>query len=291
MATWAVVTTVRAPEHHVKRFIKHYLDAGARRIYIFFDDPDFAFPQNDDRLKQVVCDGEYWKNGRPGSIEDRQRFNARRALKWSDSDWLFHCDADELVTGHGPISAALATVPGNVASVLVPPYEAVYVHEPSQQDAFDTRYFKRPMKVETGYHPIVWECFGPLSRMTTGGFWGHLRGKSFYRKAFCDFIPIHRFEESINGHLVSYEVPGMKLLHFDTLTFIDWKEKSLRRLDGAVLAKEMGGRREQQIEAVRNARDKWGEWGLHDLYRRMAVFDGDLMRKAIEAGFVVEVDR
>lgn len=292
MSTWAVVSTVRAPQHHVERFVKHYLEAGAQRIYLFFDDPAFASEVGDKRVKPIIGDESYWGSARPNSIEDRQRLNGRRALRWSDSEWLFHCDVDELVHHSEGISAVLGSAPDNVASILAPPFEAVYDREPSQQTAFDTRFFKRIMKVERGYDPIVWECYNSLARLTTGGFWGHIRGKSFIRKSLCpDFVPIHKFDTPLEGSIINHEVDGLKLLHFDALTFVDWKEKTLRRLDGAVLAKEMGGRREQQLEVVRNARAKWGEWGLHDLYRRMTVFEGDLMRRAVEAGFVVEVER
>lgn len=292
MGNWAAVATVRAPQHHIERFVKHYLDAGARRIYLFFDDPAMAPDIKDRAVKTVVCDASYWGEKRPQSIEERQRANGRRALRWSDSEWLLHCDVDEFAHYPGSIADMLGSVPENVASILAPPFEAVYDREPSQKDAFDTRFFKRIMKVERGYHPAVWECFGGLTRLTTGGFWGHIRGKSFIRKALCpEFVPIHKFDTAAEGTIINYDVEGLKLLHFDTLTFVDWKEKSLRRLDGAVMAKEMGGRREQQLEVIRAAREKWGEWGLHDLYRRMAVFDGDLMRRAVEAGFVVEVER
>jgi hypothetical protein len=40
--TWSVVCTARAPEHIINSFIKHYASLNPDKIYIFFDDHNFA---------------------------------------------------------------------------------------------------------------------------------------------------------------------------------------------------------------------------------------------------------
>jgi hypothetical protein len=292
MHTWSIVTMARAPKHQIFRWVDHHLSLGASRIYLFYDDAALAWPVEDRRVKVIICDDQHWNGSKPDSNEGRQRASCRKALRWCDSDWITFIDVDELIHGKD-IGQELASVGDDVLSVLMEPYEAVYDREPKQSDAFDTRYFRRPVHWPDGRHPILWELYGTIARASTGGLWGHVRGKSFTRTDKAPgWLPIHKYKEPIDGLKVNHQINGLVLLHFDALTFVDWKEKHLRRIDGAVnFSSTAGDRRALQMQAIAEARTKGGERGLHDLYRLLNVFDDGRMERAKESGLVIEVDR
>lgn len=296
--TWAVVTMARAPQVYIERFIAHHLALGASRIYLFFDDPEMAWPVKDSRVKIVVCDGTFWGGNRPDAAEDRQRAVCRRALRWCACDWIAFVDSDELIHSDAAdgdaVGRRLAAIGDDVLSVHMATFEATYDREPKQGDAYDTRFFKQPVSWPGGRHPILWELFGTLARGSRGGLWGHDRGKSFTRVKLADgWLPIHQYSAPIGQTRINERIDGLVLLHFDALTFADWKEKNLRRLDGQVNFVSVTGdpRRNIQFAAIAEARAKGGEKALHELYRTMNVLDEDRMAKAITAGLVVEIDR
>lgn len=293
MDTWAVVTLARAPRPYIDRFIAHHLELGANRIYLFFDDPQMAWPIRDSRVKAVVCDGDFWKDKRPDSVEARQRAVCRLTLRWCKCDWIAFIDSDELIHGDA-VGSALARMPADVLSVHMPPFEAVYDREPGPDDAYGTRFFKQPVSWPEGRHPILWELFGTLARGSRGGLWGHDRGKSFTRVKLADgWLPIHGYKTPIGETRINVRIDGLVLLHFDALTYADWKEKCLRRIDGEVSFVTVTGdpRRAIQLAAIAEARATGGEQALHTLYCRMNVLDDDRLHKAIAAGLVVEIER
>ncbi|WP_447529194.1 glycosyltransferase family 2 protein [Vreelandella sp. TE19] len=294
--SWSVVCTARAPQDIINKVVEHHLELGASRIFLFFDDPTMAYPYKDQRVKNTICDDDYWKGKRPEGVDDRQRVNLTRSHRWTWTDWTTHIDMDELIhiTRGMDVASELAAVPEDVDSVLMPPLEAVYLNEePGADNAFDTVYFKKALKgINRKSHPLIIDLYGELGKTTKHGLFGHTEGKSFSRVATLKSRPpIHGPKVAEPGRRINHKIEGLCLLHFDAMTFEDFKRKQIRRIEGSAYCRILGGHRDKQMEILSKAYQEQGEEGLKDIYRNMIVFDNERMEKAMNGDFVVKLNR
>lgn len=292
MATWCVTSMVRASQMYLERFVNHYVALGADRIYLFHDDPNFASIVEHRKVKNVICDDDYWRGKRPDDSRTRQRSNATKAFRWTDADWILHCDHDEFIHTDRPISEVLGTVGDNVMSVLAPPIEAVYDAEPTVESCYDTPWFKRPMPAKDGIHPVLLRCFGDAAYLTDQGLTGHLQGKSFTRRSlYAGRIPVHSHGIVPEGLVGNLTFPGLAVMHFDCLTFADWREKNLRRISKQITSDRVPKLRVRQWDAIAEARDKGGDQALHKIYLRLNVLSAETIIMAQKEGFIQFVEQ
>ena len=77
MASWAVVSTMKATEEKVLAFAAHHLSLGADHLWLFFDDPAQPIPEpltNHPRVTVTLCDDAHWINAcnkRPPQHQNR----------------------------------------------------------------------------------------------------------------------------------------------------------------------------------------------------------------------------
>lgn len=159
---WSVISTVKASIELIHNFINYYKGIGAGKIYLYLDDVNdkdiLNEYQKDKNVIITLCDDTYWSIdygfdnfkfiGRPESIEERQKHNLCHALKLCETEWLLSVDIDELIFSEYIISDLLLTIPENVFSLRIKPYEATYeLCEPkSIKEVFLTKYFKHREK-------------------------------------------------------------------------------------------------------------------------------------------------
>jgi hypothetical protein len=291
LSGWSVVATVRARSEYIDRFIRHYLGYGAYQIILFFDDPDISFYQESPSVTGVICDERYWKSigkFRPDEVEHRQLENLNYGISLIRTEWVLHVDADELVISTTDINEVLKQQPEDVFSVVAPPVEAVYEASPSAANAFDARWFKRPLREDEDWS-ILSILYGELSTLTMRGLFGHVGGKTFIRARYKIKTPSLHLPQPCDASLRSaVVVPCMELLHFDSLTFADWREKWMRRFKGEVIAVRMSERRRRQMKMIGSTYERAGDAGLMELYKKMYILDPDRLAVARSAGLLVE---
>jgi hypothetical protein len=233
-ACWSVAATIRARKEYVNDFIAYYSSLGAQEIFIFFDDPtvcEFDNAHKGTKVLTFICDDRYWSasvGSRPKDMNRRQDANFRYAFGSTKSEWLLNVDLDERIYVSKSITTILNNQEDKVFSISIPSVEAVYEEAPSTNTAFRTPWFKRQLRDIDG-DSIVVELYKDLSPMTTRGVFGHSR-KYFVRTMHAaKDLRIH-FATPENSTLTTITIPGVELLHFDSLTFYDWKEKWALRL-------------------------------------------------------------
>lgn len=287
--TWSVVATVRASHSLCDLFACHYLALGARQVFLFHDDPEMAFPVQKDGVQNTVCDERWWQSGRPEALEKRQVYNATQAKNECSTDWILHCDVDELIWSEQAVSEVLGALPGIVGGVRVRTAEAVYDSVPACDRMFATPYFKIFYRKGRGkaYGDISQRAYGGIWEASKYGFWGHPIGKSFIRvRAPVGRMPLHAKRRSEIAGFRMHEVSEQMILrHYDTLSPELWKEKHLRRINGDVATPLAGKFRQRQQKLIVEAALA-GETALEQLYLKMATLPPDVLAECIASGFV-----
>lgn len=289
--SWSVVTTVRAPKAILDRFIAHHLSLGAERLFIYFDDPALAWTFDDPRVETTVCDDEYWSGGpRPVRVVGRQVVNSNAAKARTRSEWILHIDADELLRCEGGVSDALKGVPADFDSVKVKNVEAVYTTEPTVRTIFDTTLFRRPVPQRSRLGNLGLRLvLGDLAEITRWGLFGHTEGKSFVRVDSEAFVGIHTGKRAGVGRRLKFQSPRLRLLHFDCLSYEEFKVKHMRRIDRTSPVQHLPAYRKAQMWLIRDVAQTEGEPGLHRLYLRMNVFGPVRMLIARLTGYVIRL--
>ncbi len=291
---WGVASTIRARAEYVADFVRHYLDLGAAEIFLFLDDPATAATapvDRDPRIKTIVCDADFWRSGRPAKLNDRQLANLRHALSNAGVGWMLNADLDERVSCQAFLSEMLEGVKSDVLSISLPPMEAVYDAFPSVSSAFRTPWFK-PVLAEreasqSGANAILFEMHGDLARLTRHGLFGHIRGKYLVRTGVPDIdLRLHAVVSPDPAAITGLRIAGLELLHFDTLTFEDWREKWGLRVSGDVICK-MSDTRLLQFSLIKAAFGAADEAALRRIYADMSVVSAETLGKAVDLGVVV----
>lgn len=304
-STWSLVTTVKAPDELIEKFIHHYINLGVSKMYIFLDSPidqDIYNKLNDDRVVFFLCDDNFWKDRehfnplrykkgqRPDYVEYRQYHNLLHASSICQTEWLLNVDIDELLFPVNNIEEELSYVPSNIFSVLIRPLEAVYLNkEPASLiNTFDTRYFKSRRKLDYSFWNEIYPDEGLKHK---SGFFGHVTGKSFIRTSEDIFrpschLPIPMNESFSHGFVIN----SMFILHFEAMTRPLFVQKMINRAGKVYNTPFLDEASKIRTRYLTDRYAESGEESLHDAYLKMHVFDEHKMSKCLETGFVVNID-
>ncbi len=298
--SWSVASTIRAPRHQVDTFIKHYINLGADKIYVFFDDVNFSDYNKDlfgSKVIATVCDEKYWAEipdlppipkiiGRPDTVEIRQHANMLTARKRMASHWLLHVDVDELVYARKAVSVVLSEFSADVFSVVLRTLEAVYDRVAGPEEDFNTQYFRRFSRNDT----ILSKFFDDeIKSVSWGGYWGVTTGKTFVRKdPEIKRMSVHRPVPLAANLFENIETDFLDMLHFEGQAYPSFKEKSLLRIQKDV-AKLMNARFKKRLAIIKKYFDEKGEDGLLEIYKKFYVISGRQLEEAISLGFVTRI--
>ena len=236
MASWGVVAMVDEPAPLVAAFVGHHLGLGAAEVHVCLDRPN---PAAQDLLAGVPgavlhADGaDGWRyrdfGRRPENMNARQKYHASRILAETRLDWILHCDCDEYLQPSGDaIGDLLDRVPQKAAWVQVPVAERVEIRGQPLADIFGGA-FRLPWE---GFETEGGQVYDALTRqLLQGGVCGHTMGKAFVRAGRGLFIGVHH---GLTHYPAARRSPdmvkggGMRLLHFDGLTRLQFALKMLR---------------------------------------------------------------
>ncbi|MFN5996887.1 MAG: glycosyltransferase family 2 protein [Paracoccaceae bacterium] len=229
MASWDIVSTMKAPEEKVLAFAAHHLALGADHLWLFFDDPDQPIPQplvNHPRVTVTPCDEAHWVRvirKRPPQHQNRQTHNSRLVYReLVTSDWIAHIDVDEFILPPPrPIAAILDDTPPETIAMKMEPFEAM--HDPLlPDDIYTSREFRGALRHE--HWPRRRAALGPYRKVIRDGMLSHTIGKVIYRTGVPGLLP------RLHAVMVDKEFvptptfqPEMKLLHFHSQDRAAWE--------------------------------------------------------------------
>lgn len=286
MASWAVVSTIKAPEEKVLAFAAHHLSLGADHLWLFFDDPTQPIPApltRHPRVTVTLCDDTHWtsfQKKRPPQHQNRQTQNARLTYRARvTSDWIAHIDVDEFILPQRPISAILDDTPPETIAMKLEPFEAM--HDPLlPDDIYTSREFRGALRHE--HWPRRRAALGPYRKVIRDGMLSHTVGKVIYRTGIRGLLPrLHAvmldkvFVPTPDWH------PEMKLLHFHSQDRADW----LSRIPFRMTKGAYQFRPELQAflaEATPEEVDKF--------YRRTQIMSVDVRDELVKVGRVLIAD-
>ena len=246
MSGITLISTVRAPEEQVRRFVEHHHNLGIDEIMLFYDDPEMAFEYGDTRF---VCDGKYW-GIRPSSIEQRQIRNVNYARIFARGDWLIHLDCDELI--QGPIKTEDVDVLRFTQLEAVP-------EKMKYESIFEPRLFRRNV---SQWRRWLASKFCPNAFYNGEYFRGYTLPKCIMRKS-VGRIGNHGPVDFTGLRVKQSAIP---LAHYDCVGFEDWQRKWEWRLDRSGYATELRDARLQQMQAYYIAKTLGH---LEELYQRL----------------------
>ena len=286
MASWAVVTTMKAPEEKVLAFAAHHLSLGADHLWLFFDDPAQAIPEpltRHPRVTVTLCDEDHWLRAckkRPPQHQNRQTQNARLTYRsMVTSDWIAHIDVDEFILTPRPIAAILDDTPADTIAMKLEPFEAM--HDPLlPDDIYTSREFRGALRHE--HWPRRRAALGPYRKVIRDGMLSHTVGKVIYRTRVPGLLPrLHAVMlDKVFVPTPEWQ-PEMKLLHFHSQDRTDW----LGRIPFRMTKGAYQFRPELQAflaEATPEEIDKF--------YRRTQIMSVDLRDELAKVGRVIIAD-
>jgi hypothetical protein len=219
MASWGLVSTVKAPEEKILAFAAHHLSLGADHLWLYFDDPDQPVPApliHHPRVTVTLCDDAHWTRvgkKRPAEHKNRQTQNARYTYhERATSDWIVHIDVDEFILTPRPIAEILDEALPETIAMKLEPFEAM--HDPLlPDDIYTSREFRGALRHE--HWPHRQATLGAYQKMIRQGMLSHTVGKMIYRTRIPGLLPrLH----TVTVDKVVVPVPTwhaeMKLLHF-----------------------------------------------------------------------------
>lgn len=296
-----MVSTIRAPEYQVNEFLEHYVGLGADKVYVFFDDPEYAsydIERFAGKVISFVCNDAYWESvykappmshrvGRPDAVEIRQGVNALFAREIMHSEWILHVDVDEFIYAKKNVEEVLSTYPTTVFSVLLRTLEAVYDEVKSPGEETKTKYFKKAVKQKDLLKELYTD---ELLKCATNGLWGTIIGKSFIRKhPEVKFMSVHwpmPVDASLTSNVPTYYID---LLHFEGQSYELFKEKFKLRVFKNV-AKHMPNTYKVRLDIIKREYETKGEQGMLEVYKDFYVMAPEKLQKAMKLGVVVNLD-
>lgn len=303
-STWSLVTTVKAPDELIEKFINHYLNLGASKLYIFLDSPNEQEIHNnlfDERIIFFLCDENFWverehfhpvrykKGERPDYVEYRQYHNLIHTSSICKTEWLLNVDVDELLFPMADIDEELSHIPRNIFSALIRPLEAVYLNtEPeSLISTFDTPYFKSRRKIDYDFWNGIYPDEGIKHK---SGFFGHVTGKSFIRTSEDIFRPSCHIPAPVGEFLShGFVIDSMFVLHFESMTRPLFVQKMVNRASKVYNTPFLDEISKARTKYLTDGFAENGEEYLHEAYKKMHVFDNVKMAKCLESGYVVNI--
>ncbi|MGL4236550.1 glycosyltransferase family 2 protein [Tabrizicola sp.] len=219
MASWGLVSTIKAPEEKVLAFAAHHLSLGASHLWLFFDDPEAPIPApltNHPKVTITRCDDAHWSavgKKRPPQHQNRQTQNARFTYRHlTTTDWIVHIDVDEFILTPRPVADILYDTPPDTIAMKLEPFEAM--HDPLlPDDIYTSREFRGALRHE--HWPRRRAALGVYRKIIRDGMLSHTVGKVIYRTQVPGLLPrLHAV--MVNKEFVRTPEwqPEMKLLHF-----------------------------------------------------------------------------
>lgn len=301
---WSVVSTVKASIELIHNFINYYKGIGADKIYLYLDDVNdkdiLNEYQKDKNVIITLCDDAYWNIdygfdnfkfiGRPESIEERQKHNLCHVLKFCETEWLLSVDIDELIFSEYAISDLLLTIPENVFSLRIKPYEATYeLCEPkSIKEVFLTKYFKHR---EKRFDDFFWNSVLPKESFHREGFFGHTVGKAFLRTSKDLKVPGIHNQYPLDSSLIdNFWFKEIKLLHFEALTPDIFIQKNINRANNIFKVSQLGRLESERVKYIADLYKQSGVEGLYKLYSSMHVLSSNVIESAKKLFLLEEID-
>lgn len=307
MSNWSIVVTVKAPAEMINIFLEHHLKMGPKEIFLYLDAPHDFEGENifikDQRIKIYSCTQEFWekrehfhilrykKGERPESVEYRQYHNMLDAHSKSEAEWLLMIDIDELVYTKKDISSVLSKYPNNVFSVRCAPIEAIYKETPPQniEEVFSTPYFKSRKQFNYAY----WDEIYPNKNLKhKSGFFGHISGKSFLRTSEEIFTPSCHLSSPVDKDLThGIDCEDILIQHFEAMTPNLFAEKNYKRMINEFHVPFLEKSSKDRIEYISQRFLKEGFLSLYNIYNEMHVLSSSTMKKAVEDGFIIDINK
>ncbi len=153
---------------------------------------------------------DWWSDGRPASLNVRQRINANWARQllepFSWAEWLFHIDGDEVARVD---REALAAVPAELSAVWLPPWEAVSEWSRTERPTQFKRLLEDP-------DLNLLHVLGAIGEPTNQAYFhGHVMGKSGVRPASGLALTLHEAVSADGQRQPRHEDPRLSVLHYD----------------------------------------------------------------------------
>lgn len=304
MSSWSIVATVKAEKELIDFFVNYYINMGVDKIYLYLDDPNDSYIEkayvNNNKICISICDQAFWsqnyefKNleykGRPDGVEDRQTHNVIHALTLAKTKWLACVDIDELIYSDLNIDLTLASVPDNIFSLRLKPYEAVYLDTPPRHinDVFKTPFFKHR---ETRRDSHFWDEIYPDGLIHKEGLFGHTSGKCFFRvDEPLKWPGLHNFYPIDSSLKVNFLFNDVILLHFEALTVNNFITKTLKRLDSSFNVKYLDKPSVNRLNALKNIYTENGNSGLEKAYCEMHVLNTIQIQDALKLHLIKEIN-
>lgn len=286
MASWGVVSTVKATEEKVLAFVAHHLALGADQVWLYFDDPAQPIPAllvDHPRVTVTPCDEPHWirvGKPRPPQHQNRQTHNARYTYRDKvTSDWIVHIDVDEFILTPRPVATILDDTPAETIAMKLEPFEAM--HDPLlPDDIYTAREFRGALRHE--HWPRRRAALGPYRKVIRDGMLSHTVGKVIYRTRVPGLLPrLHAV--MVNKEFVKTPdwQPEMKLLHFHAQDRADW----LARLAFRMTKGAYQFRPELQAFLAESPPEE-----IDRFYRRTQILPTDLRDELAAVGRVVLAD-
>jgi hypothetical protein len=255
--SWGVAVFAREPAALVLTHLAWHLQAGAREIHLYLDDPADPVAPAAAALPGVrvtLCDAEFWAGlgkSRPVWNNQRQDLAVTHAYRRCGVDWLLHLDADEFLFQTAPLDTELAALPATTGALRVPVRERAYTRT-APTDLFEG-VFRLPRTGPGRDHRLL----APNRDLAPGGLSGHALGKSLTRRGLDVTIRPHFPRRADGADVASQRAQGSVLLHFDGLTPRNWLMKLLRydALMARHPARPLSPHRQAQIAQLAALRD------------------------------------
>ena len=212
-------STVKDSLENVRFFVNANLGSGVDHMFVFLDAPGVE-DQRDvagwlDEQPNVTCiptpPKTWWSDGRPRSLNVRQRINANWAravlAPFSWAEWLFHIDGDEVACLDRD---ALSSVPVELDAVWMGPWEAVSEWAPPTGRPTQ---FKRLLdEAELNLLHVLGTISEPSNQVY---FHGHVMGKSGVRPHSGLGLTLHDAVAEDGRRQPRHEDPRLRVLHYD----------------------------------------------------------------------------
>ncbi|WP_010141381.1 glycosyltransferase family 2 protein [Oceanicola sp. S124] len=269
-ASWALVSTIKAPLTGVLDFAAWHLELGAKRLHIYLDDPeDPAYPvlKAHPRIRAVRCDDAHWRRvapkGRPQTHQLRQVANASHCYNRKNShDWLGHIDVDEFLFPEGDMGRILAALPVDVTSARLRPMEVL---APGDTPDGVTRFraFALPLARRHAQTDRIYPEFG---RWLNGGMLSHVAGKLFLRAGLPQVrFRIHKALSAGTELAEATELAQVPLGHLHAPDWDSWHRHYRFRLARGAYRAELKPMRPAFEDSL----------SLHDLLSRLEETEGE----------------
>ena len=212
-------STVKDSPENVRFFVAANLASGVDHMLVFLDAPgesdqkEVAASLADH--PHVTCIPTtrrwWWSDGRPNSLNVRQRINAnwaRAVLEPFDwAEWLFHVDGDEVACLD---REALDSVPATLDAVWLAPWEAV---SQWSQSGRPTQFKRLLDDVDLNLLHVLGAIDEPSNQAY---FHGHVMGKSGVRPRSGLGLTLHDAVSADGRRQPRHDDPRLRVLHYDS---------------------------------------------------------------------------